>query len=291
MFGYVKPVVAELLVKEHEFYKATYCGVCRALKAECGTFSNVLHSYDSVFLALVRMLFIPDGELGTTPRRCIAHPGRKKPMLNANSAITYTAKAFGILTYYKIADDVRDEGVGRKMLSALVRPIYSGACKKASLAEVADTVKDRLEKITALEAAGCKSVDEPAGLFGELLGRIFSEGLSGSDAKICYEVGYHLGKFIYEADAAEDYERDRARGSYNPFVLLYGGESLTDENRNTIKRALLYECSQIELAVNLLPFGKKYTIENIIKNVIYLGLPKRIEFLDKQSTEAKEENK
>ena len=291
LFGYVKPVVAELLVKEHEFYKATYCGVCRALKAECGTLSNVLHSYDSVFLALVRMLFIPDGELGTTPRRCIAHPGRKKPMLNKNAAISYTARAFGILTYYKVADDVRDEGAGRKMLSALVRPIYSGACKRASLATVAETVKDRLDKITALEVAGCKSVDEPAGLFGELLGTIFSEGLSGSDAKICYEIGYHLGKFIYEADAAEDYERDRARGSYNPFVQSYGNEGLTDENRKTIKCALLYECSQIELAVNLLPFGKKYTIENIIKNVIYLGLPKRIEFLDKQSTEVKEENK
>ena len=32
MFGYVKPVVSELLVKEHEFYKATYCGICRSMK-------------------------------------------------------------------------------------------------------------------------------------------------------------------------------------------------------------------------------------------------------------------
>ena len=32
MFGYVKPVVSELLVKENEFYRATYCGVCRAMK-------------------------------------------------------------------------------------------------------------------------------------------------------------------------------------------------------------------------------------------------------------------
>ena len=31
MFGYVKPLSDELLVKEHNFYRATYCGICRAM--------------------------------------------------------------------------------------------------------------------------------------------------------------------------------------------------------------------------------------------------------------------
>ena len=73
--------------------------------------------------------------------------------------------------------------------------------------------------------------------------------------------------------------KDRASGSYNPYVEMYGGE-LTDDNRATIKCALLLECKKIEAAVNLLPFGNRATIENIINNVIYLGLVKRIEFLD-----------
>ena len=59
MFGYVKPVVGEMLVREHEFYKATYCGICRAMKKHTGALSNVTLSYDSVFLALMRMLYIP----------------------------------------------------------------------------------------------------------------------------------------------------------------------------------------------------------------------------------------
>ena len=37
--------------------------------------------------------------------------------------------------------------------------------------------------------------------------------------------------------------------------------------------------------MNLLPFGKRAIIENIINNIIYLGLPKRIEFLDKDDRE------
>ena len=90
MFGYVKPYHPELLVKEYEFYKSVYCGVCRSMKKCTGAMSNVLHSYDSVFLALVRMLFIPEEQIGAAPQRCIAHPAKKKPMLNRNDATDYT---------------------------------------------------------------------------------------------------------------------------------------------------------------------------------------------------------
>ena len=72
MFGYVKPVTAELLVKDYEFYRATYCGVCRAMKKHTGALSNVTLSYDSVLLALVRMLYVPDSDISAKMRRCIA---------------------------------------------------------------------------------------------------------------------------------------------------------------------------------------------------------------------------
>ena len=75
---------------------------------------------------------------------------------------------------------------------------------------------------------------------------------------------------------------------------MYGGAELSDENKSTIKCALLLECKKIESAVNLLPFGRRAIIENIINNIIYLGLPKRIEFLDAKGSEdsaAEEEGK
>ena len=43
---------------------------------------------------------------------------------------------------------------------------------------------------------------------------------------------------------------------------------------------LILECKRMEAAVNLMEFANRFTIENIVKNIIYLGLPKRIEFLD-----------
>ena len=283
MFGYVKPDKAELLVKEYEFYRATYCGVCRAMKHNTGALSNATLSYDSVFLALTRMLYEPDGNIGAKPRRCIAHPMKKRPMLNENEALAYTAKAFSILTYYKLADDLHDEALGKRLVTGAARPITATAKRRAALPQLEEVVSDRLLRISELEAEQCSSVDNPATLFGELLGEVFAYGLPERERLVPYRLGYHLGRFIYAADAAEDYDKDRRSGSYNPFVLSSGGAELTRENKESIKCALLLECKSIEGALNLLPFGNRATIENILRNIIYLGLPKRIGFLDGDS--------
>ena len=285
MFGYVKPDIKELLVKEHEFYKSTYCGICRSMKKHTGGLSIATITYDSVFLALVRMAYIPDSELGSSMRRCIAHPMKKRCMLNDNSAIEYTARAFAILSYYKMKDDLSDEGLAKRMLVSATRPILSSAKKRADLTELADIVKDRLDKISEIEREGRPSIDAPAELFGELLGEIFAFGLSGSDRLVTYECGFHLGKFILLADAIEDYDSDLKSGKYNPFVIAYGGAKLTRENKQNVKTALLIECKKLESAINLIPFENKITVENIVRNIIYLGLTKRIEFLDKDDTE------
>lgn len=286
MFGYVKPDVKELLVKEHEFYKSTYCGICRSMKKHLGSLSPVTITYDSVFLALVRMAYISDDELGSSMRRCIAHPAKKKCMLNDNSAIEYTARAFAILGYYKMQDDIADEGVMKRALVNLTRPILSSAKKRADLESLANTVKEKLDSISEIERQRLPSIDEPAHLFGELLGEIFAYGLSGSDRIVTYECGYHLGKFILLADAIDDYDEDLKTGKYNPFVISYDGAKLTKENKQNVKTTLLIECKKLENAVNLIPFGKKKTVENIVRNIIYLGLTKRIEFLDKDEEEA-----
>ena len=289
MFGYVKPLPAELLVKEYEFYRATYCGICRAMKKHTGALSNVTLSYDSVFLALVRMLYIEDSDFSVEKHRCIAHPMKKRSMLSENPAIEYTARAFAILAYHKALDDIADESVAKKTLVATVKPILKSGAKKAKLEDIGTVVGKKLSEISELEKKATPSVDEPAHLFGELLGTVFSSGLDGNDRLVTYECGYHLGRFIYAADAAEDYDKDVKAGKYNPYALMYGNAPLTDENKENIRLALLLECKGIENAVNLMPFGQRRVLENIIKNIIYLGLVKRIEFLESKNDRNKSE--
>ena len=280
MFGYVKPVVENLLVKEHEFYKATYCGICRSMKKHLGFLSTATITYDSVLLALVRMAYMEDSALSVAKGRCIAHPIKARPILADNEAVEYTARAFAILTYYKLMDDLSDEAFLKRAAVTLSRPVVSGAKRRADRPELEEIIKSRLDAITALEAARCPSVDEPAELFGELLGEIFAYGLDGEARLVTYQFGYHLGRFIYAADAAEDYDEDVRCGKYNPYAILYNNAPLTDENRASIKCALLLECRGIEGALNLIPFGNKVTPENIVRNIVFEGLTKRISFLD-----------
>ena len=285
MFGYVKPVVENMLVKEHEFYKATYCGICRSMKKHLGMLSTATITYDSVLLALVRMAYIEDSDIAVNQATCIAHPFKKRPMLADNAAIEYTARAFAILTYYKLLDDLSDEAFIKRLAVGASRPVVAGAKKRANSPDLEDVVRTKLEAITALEREKCPSVDEPATLFGELLGELFAFGLDGEARLVTYQFGYHLGKFIYAADAAEDYDEDVKKGKYNPYAILYDNAPLTDENRANIKCALLLECRGIEGALNLISFGNKVTPENIVRNIVFEGLVKRISFLDPKDDE------
>ena len=53
MFGYVRPLRAELKVKTLEQYQAAYCGLCRTLGKEFGFAARFTVSYDLVFLYLL----------------------------------------------------------------------------------------------------------------------------------------------------------------------------------------------------------------------------------------------
>jgi hypothetical protein len=212
--------------------------------------------------------------------RCVLHPIKKRCILNDSPALEYTAEAFSILTYYKLMDDIHDEKLGKRIAVGAIRPIAGRAKKKAAKPSLEEIVRDKLAAIREIEDRRENSIDAPAELFGELLGAVFSYGIEGNDALVLERCGYHLGKFIYCIDAADDYERDFKSGSYNPYCISYGTPTLSAENKRMIKTALLLECRELEGAVNLIPFGKKITAENLVRNIIYLGLVKKMEFLD-----------
>lgn len=284
MFGYVKPRRADMLVKDEAFYRAVYCGICQQMKTETGMLSRALLTYDSVFLALCRMVFLPDAAFGRQDVFCPMHPLKKQNALVSNEALTYTVSAFSLLSYYKLLDDKKDKE--KVWQTAFFLPLAKSAYRHTTdMTALEKTVREELSAIAVLEASASPSVDEGAEHFGKLLGEIFACGFSAGNATLLRETGFYLGKFIYAADAAEDYEKDKREGKYNPFVLQYAGASLTEENKSSIKVGLLLEADALARAIELYPFGKRKTLERIIKNVVYEGLPDRISFLDNTKKE------
>ena len=73
MFGYVRPCVPELRVRENEIYRAAYCTLCRTLGRRYGLLARLTLSYDFTFLALLRLGLLPSCS-GFEQRRCVANP-------------------------------------------------------------------------------------------------------------------------------------------------------------------------------------------------------------------------
>lgn len=276
MFGYIRVQSSELKVKEYEFYRGTYCGLCRAMGHCTGQCSRMTLSYDFVFLALVRLALTGD-DVSFSQKRCLAHPLKKRNSMKQNPVLEYCAGAAAILNYHKLRDDLSDEKGFKKFRARLALPAVSHARKKAlksGLSDLDSAVRAGLCRLAETEEEKIASVDRPAALFGDILGDIMSFGLEGSDARIAASVGRTVGAWIYMADALDDLEEDAEKGRYNPFLLLWG-RIPTEAEKLGISDALKNELYAAENAADLIPFENE-SVQNIVQNILLVGMPERI---------------
>ena len=216
MFGFVMANVKELSKEAQQRYNAVYCGICRQIRSRSSNLSRLGLSYDMTFLALLHMSLYEPEETGGD-RACILHPIRPKKWID-NEFIGYCADMNVALAYYKALDDREDEGkasagwlagiFGRNMED--IRGRYGRQCA---------AIESCIARLSELEKAGCGNPDEPAGCFGQLMGElmVYKEDLWEPTLR---QMGMALGRFIYLADAAIDYRKDKRKGHYNPFLAM-----------------------------------------------------------------------
>lgn len=271
MFGYIKPCIEELKVKDFELYKATYCGLCRTMGKCTGCASKMTLSYDFVFFALVRMALLK-AKGDVKRRRCVLHPFKKRLMLEINPTLEYTAKASVILTRVKLKDNINDSR-GFSRFLAKIAGVVSIFFKKTdkNLLPLRDKIQACFDELLDLERDGCDSIDMVANTSGELIGHVAAFGLDESAAKVAYEIGFHLGKWVYVIDACDDLERDVKKGSYNVLKYAFGNE-LTPADKGLLKNAMLLELDSMSKSVELIDFYEHRDVEAIVKNIIYDGL-------------------
>ena len=279
MFGYVRPYVPSLRVREYEWYRAVYCGLCRAMGQVSGQGSRLTLSYDFAFLALVRILLTETPQFGR--HRCPVHPLHSRLMAEECPALRYAAAAAAYLAEAKRLDDLEDEtGTARLkpvLLSPVTRPMVRLARKREpDTAVLFSGIRSHLEQLSALEKAGCASPEEPAQVFGNLLGELFSCGMSGSAAAVARSLGVGTGRFVYLCDAMDDLPEDLQRGRYNPLAMLWGDMALGDDGKpsepvkSAFADAALIDLEKLGLAAELLP---QDPLSEIVKNIVYIGMP------------------
>lgn len=277
MFGYVRTLRGEMRIREYEYYRACYCGLCRSMGKCTGQCSRMLLSYDFAYLANVRMALC-----ATVPafkkRRCIAHPLKRRVMMERNEQLDFCAAASAILAFEKCRDNVADERGFARLRARLACLFLKGAYKRAKkrLPALADGVHTHLARLAALEKEKTASVDRVAAVFGDLLADVTSHGLSGANAVIARKIGFETGRFIYILDALDDLEKDVRKGRYNPIALVYG-DTLGDEDKAGLKDALLCTLCDLESAFDLLDGKDDLTRREILNNILYLGMPRAID--------------
>ena len=271
MFGYVKPYIPELRVKEYEFYKSVYCGLCRSMKKHTGGLSRVTLSFDMTFFALVRMA-LTRTDMQVRRRRCLLHPLRKRPMMDGNEALAYTAAVSAVLCYHKLEDTLADEKGLKRFAARALRPFARRFRRRAlrAVPEIDRIAQEAMRALAALEAEKCAVPDMPADVFGAMLGDLLANGLGGTEARIAREIGLHTGRWVYLTDAACDREADRKSGSYNPF-LLAGGEADA-----FLGGAMAMESEAILRAVELIDLSDRAILRACIENIICDGMEQAV---------------
>ncbi len=270
MFGYIRPVKGELYVKDSEFYSATYCGLCRYGGKNISHLTRWLLNYDFVLLALLRMS-LTDESVCVQKKRCPYH-FKKKNCTCADESYSFVCSAFGHLTYGKLIDDIKDEKGFKRFIKKCLKPLFKHINKKSDKYEgLQDIINHGLAATDDAENAKCSSLDRAADGFATMMKKIASYELDGAKKRIAEDCGYHIGRFIYIADAFDDMESDEKSGNYNPLLLHYGSAENAMKDAEKIRETLFDSLNAFSHAYALAVHEPMNGIDRIIFNITELG--------------------
>lgn len=218
MFGYINPDSPYLFKKDETLYKALYCGLCKSIGAGCGQTARSALTYDMAFTsALVHN--IRGEDVIIERRRCAIHWIRRRPI----AAVDNTTVALGcvntVLAYYKLCDDKAD---GDK--KGVFRHLYKRGFKKAVKRhpEIGEIIARETARQAELERSGCSVIDEAADPTAQMMRDISSCLLGEYSTPHTQKLFYALGKWVYLADALDDYDKDVKKGRYNALYRASG---------------------------------------------------------------------
>lgn len=276
MFGYIKPDIPNLKIREYDKYRAFYCGVCRSMSKYTGKCSGCALSYDFVFLAMIRTVLTHD-TVEIKRSRCSVNPFKKTDIVCSTKSLKYCAYAAVILTEYKLKDDIKDER-GKKRLRARVASFFLTRSYRRARREyptLDKLVESSIDKLSRCERQDAHSLEKCSDISGELLSDIFSHGLEGTSCAIAASIGRSFGKWIYIMDAADDYLDDIKASRFNPIVEIYSDICDAEKLSENLKITLINILADAEPAFDLIEYGDSFNetdIRSIIDNIIYAGM-------------------
>ena len=197
---------------------------------------------------------------------------RKKACASADASYGFVCSAFGMLTYGKLLDDIKDEKGIKRFAKRLVKPIFAHIKKKSDNYEgLWDIISNGLSATENAEENRCDSIDKAADGFANMMKSIAGYGLEGNKRLIAEQCGYHIGRFIYIADAFDDLEKDEKSGNYNPLLIKYGSAVNVLKEKEHISETLYDSLNAFSNHYALATDTKLTGIDRLIFNITELG--------------------
>lgn len=260
-----------MFVKDEMLYKALYCGMCKSIKQSGGQMARTALTYDIAFMsALVHNLKAADVKV--EKRRCALHPFRRRFMALPDETSRLLGFINTALAYYKLLDDKRDGD--KKGLFAF---IYRSGYKKmlAKHPEAAAIIERHMAEQSRLEGEGCAVIDAACEPTSSMMAELSEYILGDKSTEHTRALFYDIGKWIYLADALDDYDKDVKKGRYNVFYNAY--------KKPCKAEAVASAEEEINFVFNSLFGDMRYRLANVrfhfnhdlTDNIILLGIPAR----------------
>ena len=287
--------------EERERFRRMYCGLCRVLGNRYGAAARWTLNYDFTYLAILLSEGEPveaskDGKAekspadgmagdagadkGTADRqdtsvirtgRCPVHPLRPRAYCAATPAMELAADESIILAWWQLQDAVEDLSFSlpERGAAAALRGAYERAAAYRPAFDGA--VRRQLDILHQLERENCPSLDRPADAFASLLRQAAESAEHPVRRRVLEQLLYHLGRWIYLIDAADDLKRDARSGDYNPIALRFGltDGTWTEAARREFAATMDQSVRSIAAAFELWDFSPW---ETVLRETIYRGL-------------------
>ncbi len=256
MFGYVRPAAPRLNEEERDRFHSVYCGLCHTLGRRYGFAARFVLNYDFTFLALLLSLGLP---ATCTCRRCPAHPVKGCGALDGSKALDIAADDSLVLVWWQLQDHIADHGffggIPYRIAALFLRRAYRKAAARVPAFDAA--VRLHLDELAARERECCASLDAAAEPFAALLAELAAEDEDPVRQRILRQIFYHLGRWIYLVDAADDFSKDAKSKNYNPLRYRYGidGDVLSEDAKRALGETLDASIRQMAGAYALLDAG------------------------------------
>lgn len=280
MFGYLKPDLPYLYLKDDKLYKSLYCGVCKSIGKTCGEMARMSLTYDVAFLsAVAHNILGKDVEIKN--KRCALHWIKPRPVASKDDLTVLLANVNVLLAYYKIEDDILDNNRGRTKRLFVMRG-YKRA--KKAFPEVDQIIKLSYNELRKLEKNEENVLDRVCEPFSDMMRKLSVRILENFSTFESEQLFYFIGKWIYLIDALDDYDKDLKQKNFNPLYSPYKAESAKDLLKNfgkeisfvfnDVLQNITFYFSKIECKFN----------KDLISNIILRGIPGQTQTIFKRIT-------